>query len=362
MSALADFSRAIGAIWRWWRREMAAVLAPVLPPAPVLEATPEQGALRLTLRRGRERGESAQTLIGEVPFDPDAPKSAAPAIRALLRQGRGRYTRVEVAPPEGRALSRTVRLPLAARGSLEETLGYDIDRQTPFPREAIYFGARETAIDRQAGEVTARLDVARRSDIAPLAAALEAAGLAVDAARLDPDGPNLLPGEARRQPAPVLKGALGVLVAANLALGALALYAPVKNALADEKTARSEAESARIAAQKVRTVRDRTAALAARENALIDRRNARASALAILTEAARLLPDSAYLTAATLDGARLSITGYAEKATPLLALVEESPLFTGASFAQPVFLDGRMKAEKFALTALVAGRTDEARP
>lgn len=64
-------------------------------------------------------------------------------------------------------------------------------------------------------------------------------------------------------------------------------------------------------------------------------------------ELARVLPDSAYLTDLTIKGSQVSIAGFGEDAAGLVVALEQSPLFSQATFNGPVTRVPGMDGEHF---------------
>jgi general secretion pathway protein L len=70
-------------------------------------------------------------------------------------------------------------------------------------------------------------------------------------------------------------------------------------------------------------------------------------------ELARVLPDSAYLTDLTVKGTEVSIAGYGVDAAHLVVSLEQSPLFSQASFTGPVTKAPGMDSERFEANFMV---------
>lgn len=349
---LWDRDGTLSRLWDCWRAEFANALSPMLPRMRILEVTSEGSRLRFGLRKG-DRVED----LGDVGFDASEPGAAGPEIRVLTSSAPGRFDRLELRAAPGRGLSRAISLPIAARRSLREAVRFDLDRQTPFSEDLIHFGVAETGLDRAGGKVLARLDVIPRAQIDPALSALAAAGLRPDAVRLGTgDGPNLAPVERLHQPPRWLGPGLALSVIAVLVLGLGIVFVPLQQAYRTLDEAEAEAIVARQAAATAEALARRIDATTAREAVLIERRETEPRALELLAEATRLLPDESYLIQFSLAGEKLTMTGYARRATPLLGRVEQSDHFTGARFAEPVVPDGRMGAERFSITAEVPNR------
>jgi general secretion pathway protein L len=79
----------------------------------------------------------------------------------------------------------------------------------------------------------------------------------------------------------------------------------------------------------------------------------------------RLLPDSVWLDAVTLDGREVTLSGYAEDAAQVLPIIESSPHFKEAQFRAPSTRvtvpgpgGGTREVERFSLSAKVQPMAD----
>src|ERR1700757_2218233 len=78
-----------------------------------------------------------------------------PTDLAQLPRVSGRATVLRLAEQD--VLGKTVTLPLAAERELDQVLTFEMDRETPFQAEELYWNHRITAADRQNGRLTLRL-------------------------------------------------------------------------------------------------------------------------------------------------------------------------------------------------------------
>jgi general secretion pathway protein L len=344
--------------WRWWTRELAA-LVPAGPRAavqrrrmrPVIEfdgdvatfwqPVVEGGVLRMaeTARFG---------LAGE------AATVAAEGRTALARLLRGRPAgtsspKVLVALPGRAVLRKKLVLPAAIEDDLKTTLGYDLDRHTPFKADELYFDAVVTGRDNSRGQISVDLAAARRAHVdaavrhaqswgATVSAVVPEAPSAATASRL-----NLLPSEMRNGATawkrwqlwlPLALLALAALVALVLPVWQKREYAIVQNAVAAQAFQQA-AISQSLRAQLDRQVGD--------FNFALERKYAYPGAVQILEDVTRLLPDDTWLTQLEIktngrgkDVQReLLIRGESVNAGRLVTLLEESRLFTQAAPRSP---------------------------
>jgi len=347
---------------RWWGEELR-----LLVPAPLrafaarlrrtLELRIADDALRVTLRRGDRRDE-----LGEVPLLHDDPRTAGRALADLLRERRSGYDRLVLLVPAHRALRRATRLPLAARDNLSEAIGYDIDRQTPFGEDEVYYGCRESAVDRAAGWVEAELEVVRRGDVDPALDALRVAGLEPDRlAVADGRGPDLRPPEWRGKSGGLLTRATVFMGIVAVCLGAVLAYLPLYHMKAELASIERHVAAARRAANEVQSLRQDLEALRAREEQLAARKRDDPMALALLAELTRAIPRDSFAIKLGYDTQEITLTGFSGKASALIGRLESLRHLAEVRFASPVTQDTRLSAERFNLEAKVKAGGDDAR-
>ena len=90
---------------------------------------------------------------------PDATERMAATLGALKVES----TRVEVAVPPEKMLVKQIQLPLAAEENLRQVLGFEMQRQTPFRAEQVYFNYRIAARRAQTQQIVVQLSVVPRT-------------------------------------------------------------------------------------------------------------------------------------------------------------------------------------------------------
>ena len=78
------------------------------------------------------------------------------------------------------------------------------------------------------------------------------------------------------------------------------------------------------------------------------------SASEILYAVTHMLPDDTWLSELEVSAGELRVTGYAESASAILGLIDQSPRFANGTFRSPVTQDQRVKREQFNIAARVA--------
>src|SRR5262249_42403632 len=106
---------------------------------------------------------------------------------AELPRAAGRTTVLRLGGQD--VLGKTVTLPVAAERELDQVLGFEMDRETPFKAEEIYWNHRIEKTDRQKGRLSARLVFVPKANLAPLLTALGQSGVRPRRAEIA-DGPD----------------------------------------------------------------------------------------------------------------------------------------------------------------------------
>ncbi len=258
--------------------------------------------------------------------------------------------------PDATGLRRRLSLPAAAGERLREVMGFEIDRQTPFTAESVAYDARVLARRDSDGMIEAELVVVPRQRLeAPLAAlgplARSLAGVDLCAANGTPLGVNLLEPAQRRRHGDAFRYW-------NLALAALAVIAVAatmwqllanRRAAADELQARiaSQAAAARSAADQRQALIDLIEG-----QAFLDRERAqRPTAVEVLDELSRRLPDSTYLEKLAIEDNNLLMIGLSREAPSLVQRLQGSKLWRAPSLTGALMPDPASGRDRFTLTA-----------
>ncbi len=356
----------------WWLDELRALL----PARPARRRAAPRGPL-LFYRDGvvrvleARRGGVAETGS----FLLERPRAAADRLPARIdrlaptalidRLRRHRRLVLRFAPEHG-LLGRDL-LPAGALAQLHDIVGHRLDSLTPWTAEQAWFDVEVTA-RRPDGRIEVAVAALQRELVQRVRERLAELGLEVGRVDLgDADGP-LRPrfdlGEADRPERGSLvrllvAGGVGALLLAGAALAGSEIHAR-SVVLADRARAAAALED-RLS--DLPGLRERLEALRAEAGLLAGRLRATPSALAVLEELSRILPDDVFLSELTLERDRLLIGGFAASASPLVPLLEALPSLEDVRFHAPsskaalAGADGeRREVERFALAARVIGR------
>lgn len=318
------------------------------------------GELRALLPAGLRRGLGLQraTLIAEpggdgirlARFDGSHRRDLGTltAGKAAAAELRGEAVRVRLAGEQG--LAKTLTLPIAAEENLREVLAFEMERQTPFPADQVYFDYR--VIERRPLDkvLTARLVVAPRERVERAVEDLRAVGLpvhAVDLASepLDFDACNLLP-EELRAPLPRQRG-VGALAAAAAVLAVIAALSPLAHGWFAKRQADAEIALLRLQADSALKLRAALDAELGSYSTIAADRDRRPRAVLVLEELTRIFPDTAWVSEFALVGSELEIAGTAGSAAGLVQQIEASKIFKAVDFRTAVARDPTSGQERF---------------
>ena len=336
--------------FKWWFGQLAELLpqrlrrsAPTIADATVITPIgPAMNVVAVGLRRSGNETPLGQFALGasELAHLPRSPTK--PAVLRLR---------------EGDVLAKPLVLPLAAERDLDQALLFEMDRETPFKSDELYWNHRVAAVDRQNARLSVRLVLTRKAHLAPLLEPLGRAGITpVRAEILDgPDAGFWLPLDTDRPSAdrgrrPLLKPL--AVCCALLALASIAtpfvrqsrMMAKLDQSLATGRAAAAEAD--RLHAEIAR--------LAGSANLIVKEREKVGQPLSVLAAATRVLPDDTYLTEMQLQQRKLTMSGRSAAAARLIGVMAVEAEFHNPTFAAPVTRIEALRQEIFTIVTEVA--------
>lgn len=349
--------------WRWWTRE----LMDFVPGRQRSSDARERKALVVSL------DPSGPRLVGERVRGRSTakanPTTVADVWDTIAGLGKGRRPApVWIRLPYAACFVRRIELPEAARQDAGRLLELDLERTTPFRQKDIYTAhyVDEARSTRQTLHVCQL--VVRREEVEGAIANLRSTGAALAGVDCwNEDGSSALPvnflpragPETGAYQAPRLNR---LLLAAALVLTFSAASMAIErheSALADLT---QQTSTARETVASARRARDDAKAAVNEIEAVRKLKASNTSAVEILDTLTRLLPDTAWVTDFRLDGGTIDISGEAESAAGLIALLENSDVFAQAAFTAPVTRNERGGKESFSLRVHVEGRNQDQEP
>lgn len=349
----------------WWSRALAAWLPMRWRTALGLgrdrlllsqDAGTGEDALQVRLQAG-DIDAAAIRDIGRLPAGEDLGIDADP-LATVLTPSIADLPRWLVMPAST-GLRRRLTLPAAAAERLRDVVSFEIDRQTPFTAETAAFDARILGRRASDGQLDVELVAVPLTAIQPRMAALGGiqstlSGIDLSDSNGVPLGVNLLPPAQRRHRAdPLARWNWVFGVVALLALG-LALWQILEN-----RRAAADAFETQVSAQsaKARTASQRRQELVdmVEGQAYLDQmRRGRPSAIEVIDELTRRLPDSTYMEKVAIENDKLTLIGLSSEASSLVQRLEGSPLWRAPALTGALQPDPRSGRDRFTLTADIA--------
>ncbi|HEY5850027.1 MAG TPA: PilN domain-containing protein [Lysobacter sp.] len=258
--------------------------------------------------------------------------------------------------PAAAGLRRRLTLPAAAADRLRDVVGFEIDRQTPFSSDTVAFDARVLGRRDSDGMLDAELVVVPRQGLDPQLSALgplaqTLAGIDVAGSGGVPLGVNLLaPALRRDQGDPFRFWNLALVAIALLAVTA-AMWQLLDNRRAAagdlEQTIARHAAAARAAATQRQSLIELTEG-----QAFLDLTRAqRPTALEVIDELTRRLPDSTYLEKLAIEENTITMIGLSREAPSLIQRLQGSPLWRAPALTGALMPDPASGRDRFTLTA-----------
>ena len=257
---------------------------------------------------------------------------------------------------EADVLGKTVSLPLAAERELDQALAFEMDRETPFAAEELYWNHRVIGADRQNGRLAVRLSLIPKANLDPLLTDLAEAG--IRPRRLEiadgADKGTYLPlnGDGTRRQHPSHR----LLWPAAVCCAVLAMAAVVTPFLRQELTLaslNSQVVVTRAAAAEADALRQEIDRLSGSAGFIESERDKAGRPLVVLAATTRILPDDTYLTEMELRQRKLTLSGRSAGAARLIGPLAADPEFRNPGFSAPVTRLEALRAELFTINAEV---------
>ena len=343
----------------WW----GVALVALLPPSArrLLGVDPDLVVLGIVangLDISSDRAGSTVAL-GRVALEPDS--SAQPDVAREVRDlaaaagMAGAPIAVRLAPDQ--ALQKDLDLPRAAAGDLNQVLAFEMEQQTPFRADQVYFDSCALGPDATGDKIRVRLIAVPRDTVDAAIQTVEGLGLVASWVSVG-DGAegfdrrfNLAPhtaavAQARRDRL-LATAAIILLVGAALVPGLR-----YDRALADVE---ARIERIEPAANQALALRQQVNEALAGAGTVARAKHEAPSALRILEELSLRLPDDTWLVQMNMVRGELEIEGTSPSAAALVAILEASPLIASVEFRTPITRDNLTDREHFSL-ALRAAR------
>lgn len=256
------------------------------------------------------------------------------------------------------ALKKVVYLPAAAQENLQQVVGFELDRYTPFKAEQVYFAAVPLG-KTEHGQIEVLLVFTPKSLLDEQLTKLH--GLGVQPVRVDyrqasTDSSssalsyNLLPAPYRPNSNKLAQATHWLLNGLLLLLLLAALVWPVWQEGQTVETLKNQIRTLEKETRVIEEQQHEIDALRQQTQRLIDIKTQSPSLVAVLNELSSLLKDDTWLTHFQYTEKRLQIQGQSPAASSLIGLLEGSGFFSNVSFVSPLTQDKATGRERFQIS------------
>jgi general secretion pathway protein L len=241
-------------------------------------------------------------------------------------------------------------LPAAARASLEEAVGYQIDVETPFRSSEIYYGVR--VISETPVAIGVELHAVLKSAIDAMIAKIESSGILVEKVYSCSDADD---------PTPVLllsRPAASTRKVRRRILMQCAFAASAVVALAIGPLGSKALEAARLGERAEADMREAAPIVAAHRN-LAEKQSSRgrlagitqrfSDPLQVLLALTQSIPTDTWLTRFAMHDGEIQISGLTPSTSILIDQLARAELFSAPAYAAPTTLDPTYDRERFVL-------------
>jgi general secretion pathway protein L len=353
--------------WQWWQEQLQHSLPPGVrnwlfgQRTQLLIALSSEGELKAWQWEAHAHNERTAT-----PLAGEGQVLLKERLLAIMRERQEVSLTLLLLP--GQYLLKTLTLPLAAEENLRQVIAFELDRQTPFSPDQVYFTSRVLERLPQSRQLKAELVLTPREFLDAQLASLHQAKLKpqrVDAALWRgqhplPLGVDLLPPRWRLSESSwhlklswALAGLLTLLLLLALALPLLTQYQILT-------TLNTQLDQVRKKAQATSALQRQVTALEQAARFGVTRKQSTPPMLVVLEDLAQRLPQDTWLTGLSYRDGELRIEGVSKGASKLIEILEGSPFLHNTHFVSPVTQDRNTGLERFQISMNVNYERDAA--
>ena len=272
--------------------------------------------------------------------------------KALLSlEHRNRRLRLRLGSELG--LTKILTLPIVAIHDLDQVIRFEMDRLSPFPANEVQFAHRTLQVNKKERCIVVMVQIVPRFIVARAIAICECLGLqpahlALAGGPRDADLNLLRFDVMQRSPINWIDYALALLalvLAGSMAVGSAREREAIAARLDHQVVAEKEV------AKRNAHIRDQLDFLSSTMGAVIDRQKHGFQFTLLVAELTRLMPDDTYLIELHIDKSAVVMSGYAQSASNLIGMLENTSFFARAQFLSPITLDQRNGRERFQIKA-----------
>jgi general secretion pathway protein L len=258
------------------------------------------------------------------------------------------------------AIQKELSLPVAAKENLHQVIGYELDRYTPFKADQVYFAVKRLPKQfNEADQIKVLLVLTTRETLNELYTTVKALGIVPMFADYEGvtndfehgnDIYNLLPDRLRPKIPKIPQIIHSTLIGLVFLLLVSVIVMPVWFEYQAVEELTKKIQKVEKEANKVKVMQVETDALIEETQHLLDEKSAKPSVLIMLNTLSTLIKDDTWLAFLQYADGHLQIQGESPAASTLIAVLEDSPVFSKAVCVSPVTQDSVSKQEHFQIT------------
>jgi general secretion pathway protein L len=341
-------ARALRHFMEWWFDHVRQSVPPVI--GDLVQRKTDRLVLRL---QGAEllaslTSRKASYQLGRFPVDERGMSELSAAVRQIVQAAP--ECRIEC--PASIVLIKRLALPLATSRNLDAVLAFEMDNETPFTLDDVYWSYVVAGKDQTRKELNVDLIVVARQALSRLIQLARNAGLEPTYLDLAYHGQTQAVAIDRGRPVAThgwARSTIGVLrpLCAGLAVAAVMLPFWLQQRAIDRADQRIEALKSKSerALELKRTLND----VGDAARLLQEGRGRSVTPLTVFAALTAAIPDDTYLTELSLRGGHSTASGKSRSAAKLIPALERAPLFQSPSFTAPV-VDESDGLETFSLS------------
>jgi general secretion pathway protein L len=298
-------------------------------------------SLRL-VNHGRNGEEVHNNFLNGIDFDdPEQKRILAGASEIRLCLEKKKY------------LIKKVTLPIETEENLREVLSFEMDRQTPFKADQVYYDYVILGRDKQARSIEVILILAPIDRLTYALGLLNDNDIVINA--ISPceehngllNRANLLPPDKRHKPRKGYRLINGFLLFASATLLLANLALPIWQKATIARSLEQELNEFKQQSAQTIALRDKVEQ-AKLENRFLETRKRHAlPILQILNELTLVIPDDTWLSSLEQRDNTVHLHGQSVASAALIPLIDASPLFRNVSFRSPVTQNKQNNTERF---------------
>jgi general secretion pathway protein L len=255
-------------------------------------------------------------------------------------------------------LRRQLQLPLAAEAKLHEVLGFEIDRQTPFTLDQVYFEHRVIERLPQSKQCQVELIVVTKAflekqlqALGPVASRVSSVDVYTGQKQLL--NINLLPAHLRAKQSNQQRWQRWLFALGAVVLLAIAMTLMLNNRQQALVEWTDKVEKAKVQARQANVIRQQLQRTSDADVFLKKFRSSQPTMLALLNDLTQRIPDDTALDKISVNEGRLVLVGQSKQAAALVGQLQDSKLLQAPALAGAVQPDSRTGRDRFTLTATI---------